>query len=449
MAKQGISLFSGGGVADKGLTENGIGLILSNEIVEERAALIKLNYPNSKVFVEDIWKCYPEIVTYTKWKLQGNELFVMLATPPCQGMSQNGAGTLLSNIRKGKRPEFDERNKLIIPALKVAAKLQPEWILFENVPNMRNTIIEDENGNAINIIELIRECLPEAYVGQEYVVEMADYGLPQRRKRLITIFTRNENAKKLYNKGIQLIPPRTHDKYADAGLLPWVNVGVVLEGFEPLDAKDKENAISKKNPLHRVPVLDKKKYEWIRHTPKNSSAFDNQCINPKCMYKNNQVHGAKRDTSGINKANKDTPLFCAKCGELLPRPYVESNGKKRIMSGYTSAYKRMSWELPAPTLTQNFIYPCSDHKIHPQQNRVLSYAEAAKLQSISDYNYKWGTIEYKGKSYKIAPFSLIKDVIGESAPPLFFDLQTKWIQKLSSEGTERKASILSYANAKI
>ena len=141
---------------------------------------------------------------------------------------------------------------------------------------------------------------------------------------------------------------------------------------------------------------------------------------PKCGCDRNPTHGSARDSSGINRSNKDTPLYCIKCGELLPRPYTcEKNGKIRIMRGYTSAYKRMSWDFPAPTLTKNLSFPCSDRKIHPSQNRVLSLAEACKLQTISDFDYKWGPIDRKGKTVKQAPDRLIREAIGESIPPRF------------------------------
>ena len=101
------------------------------------------------------------------------------------------------------------------------------------------------------------------------------------------------------------------------------------------------------------------------------------------------MHGAKHNEEGINKFNEDTPLYCEKCGALLPRPYVEDkvSGKKRIMKGFTSAYKRMFWDEPASTITQNFQYACSDNKVHPSQTRVLSLWEGIVIQTISQYPY--------------------------------------------------------------
>ena len=67
--------------------------------------------------------------------------------------------------------------------------------------------------------------------------------------------------------------------------------------------------------------------------------FDNQCINPVCRYNGNPTHSARKNNEGINRASTETPLYCLKCGHILPRPWVKEDGKYRLMKGYTSAYK--------------------------------------------------------------------------------------------------------------
>jgi DNA (cytosine-5)-methyltransferase 1 len=99
----------------------------------------------------------------------------------------------------------------------------------------------------------------------------------------------------------------------------------------------------------------------------------------------------------------------------------------------------MSWDLPAPTLTRNLSYPCSDHKVHPTENRVLSLAEACKLQSISDYDYQWGPITIRGKQKEIAPDTVITDCIGESIPPTFTEMLIRYFLAI----TERSVPIVS------
>ena len=99
---------------------------------------------------------------------------------------------------------------------------------------------------------------------------------------------------------------------------------------------------------------------------------------------------------------------------------------KRLMKGFTSAYKRMSWDEPASTLTQNFQYACSDNKVHPSQTRVLSLWEGLILQTIAQYPY---TFTINGKQAKDG---LIRDTIGESVPPRVIDLLCKNILKIEN-----------------
>ena len=407
-----ISLFSSGGIADLALEKLNIDVLVANELLEERAILYQANFPKSAMLPGDIRELKEDIIKLTKEKLGGSALDFLMATPPCQGMSKNGQGKLLKGIRDGSKPKIDFRNRLIIPTIEIVLALQPRTVIFENVPEMMNTIIDDESGKYVNIIEYIHEKLAD-YVGKAEVVNFADYGVPQRRQRLITIFTRDADLKDYFEKHGTFLPARTHSKNGVSGLERWVSLKEVIGNLPKLDAKEKKTATSK-IPFHRVPVLDPKKYIWISHTPPEKGAFDNQCINQECLYQGNLTHGATRDSNGINSANKTTPLYCIKCGQLLPRPYTKTkDGNIQLMSGYTSAYKRMSWSLPASTLTTNLSYPSSDHKIHPDQNRVLSLYEAFKLHTVDSFQYKW-----EFENGEIAKDTLITEIIGESVPPM-------------------------------
>ena len=432
------SLFSGAGIGDVGIQAAGFSLRLMSEREPDRAALARRNFPEALHVTGDIWQRKGEIVEALRSDLVGGQgLFLLVCTAPCQGMSKSGQGTLLANVRKGNRPKLDLRNRLILPALEIIAAVRPMWVVFENVVEMRNTVIEDAGGQLRPILDVVRSVLAPDYVGEAYDIEFADYGVPQRRQRLITVYTRDPMARDRYAVGASLVPAPTHSKRPIVGRLPWVSVSVALAQFPPLDGRDAESARTPELPFHRVPVLDAKKYEWIRHTPLGGSAFDNQCVNPNCGFAGNPTHGASHGVDGINRAHKHTPLFCERCGQLLPRPYaLDENGSKRIMSGFTSAYKRMDPDLPAPALTRNLSYPCSDHKIHPTQNRVLSLAEAIHLQTLGAFSYAWGPLEYQSESRrvsrKIAPDALVRLVLGESVPPEFMKLLGRHIQRLSA-----------------
>lgn len=414
-----ISLFSSSGIGDLGLQANGIETVVACELLKERMSLFQNNYPNTKCFCGDIWKMQSDIVNYYNNNYDSAP-FLILATPPCQGMSANGMGKMLSDYRKGLRQNFDERNRLIIPALKIIESLKPEWIIFENVSNMEKTYIYDENGNLVNIIDYIHRVLGNDYFGIPEVIDCANYGVPEHRIRLITVLTRNSKGVDYFNKFKTFLPPETHSKHKTANKQRWISVRDAIGNLPPLRAEKGMN-IDATNPLHKVPLLDEKKLWWLDNTPEGNTAFNNQCVNPNCKNKTIAIHGANHGTDGINRAKQDTPLYCNTCGCLLPRPYVEdkATGKKRLMKGYSSAYKRMFWDEPASTLTQNFQYACSDNKVHPSQTRVLSLWEGIIIQTIANYNF----------SFKIGDKqvndSLIRDTIGESVPPKIIDLIVK------------------------
>src|SRR3989344_650595 len=395
-----ITLFSSAGIGDLAIKASDIDILVANELLSDRVSLHRRNFPETKMIEGDIWEKKNEILDTTKKLLDGDELDFIFATPPCQGMSKNGQGKLLNGIRNGTKAKFDKRNQLIIPTLDIILELRPK-------------IVVDENENPINVIEYVKKRLGSEYAGKAEVVQFADFGVPQRRSRLITIFSRLDYIKEYLYRNNSLIPARTHSKHGGRNVSPWISVRNVISDLPKLDSKNKELAESK-IPFHKISVLDPVKYWWVENTPAEKGAFDNQCINKKCGYKENPTHGATHDHEGINRANKTTPLYCLKCGELLPRPSAKDKetGKLRIMSGYTSAYKRMEWDLPSSTLTTNLSYACSDQKLHPEQNRVLTLYEAFKLHTLDQFPYVW-----EHENGKIAKDTSIREVIGESIPP--------------------------------
>jgi DNA (cytosine-5-)-methyltransferase len=425
--KNAISLFSSSGIGDLGLHKNGIETVVACELLKERAELFQVNNPNSKVFNGDIWELEDEIVDYYQTNFKENP-FIILATPPCQGMSSNGMGKMLNDFRKGLRPKFDERNRLIIPAIHIIKKLRPKWIIFENVSNMVNTLIYDEKDNLVNIIDYIHEELGDEYIGEPKIINVADYGVPQNRVRLLTVFSRTKMGKRYFTNNKTFIPEPTHSKEGDLLTSKWLTLRDTIGDLPSLRAEKGKNE-SKENLLHRVPILDEKKLFWLDNTPEGKSAFNNQCINQECLYQENDLHGSSHNVEGINKSKTDTPLYCQKCGSLLPRPYVEDkySGEKRLMKGFVSAYKRMYWDEPASTITQNFQYVSSDNKVHPTQTRVLSLLEALRLQTISDYEYTFKV------NNKLVKDGLIRDSIGESVPPHIIDLIVKNILQIENE----------------
>ena len=416
-----ISLFSSGGIGDLALRRAGFRILVSNEMLADRHAVFAYNFPNTDSITGDIWETVDAVERHARRRLGTRELTVLYATPPCQGMSKNGRGKLLSAIRAGAKPAFDERNRLIIPTMALARRLRPEIVLLENVPEMRDTVILDDHDLPTGILDFVSASLGSEYVGGGEVVEFADYGVPQRRQRLITVFSRQECMKEWWAQHGSFMPHPTHSADGRAGTEPWVTVRDAIESLPPLDAKSADTAVSTDIPFHRVPLLDEMKYWWVENTPPERSAFDNQCA--ECGFDGNQTHLARRDRNGINRSSRSTPLHCERCGAMLPRPSVKRDGKRQLMRGYTSAYKRMAYDKPASTLTRNLSYACSDNKLHPEQNRCLSLYEAFRVHSLDQYDYKWERLD--GQPVRDGT---IRDIIGESIPPAGFQVIVDYLR---------------------
>lgn len=410
-APRAVSLFSGGGIGDLGLRAAGVRLLVASELLEDRASVLAANFPEATIFCGDIALTKGRVVEAALGALAGEALELLFVTPPCQGMSKNGRGKLLQGVREGKKPALDPRNQLILHALDVARALRPTTVVIENVPEMESTVIAGRDGQLRGVLELVQDELGPDYTSHWGVVEFADYGIPQRRQRLIAVFSRSPQAKAALARDGTLLPAPTHARHPTWGLRRWVSVEEALQGLPPLDAGHPDRARSA-IPFHHVPLLDADKYFWVRHTPPGQGAFDNQCVAPGCGCSQNPVHGARHNAHGVNQANKDTPIRCLRCGELLPRPWVVVEGQHRLMSGFTSAYKRMRGDLPASALTRNLSYACSDQKLHPVQNRVLSLFEAFVLHTVSDYPFVWERADGRRLTDKT-----IREILGESIPP--------------------------------
>lgn len=231
-----LSLFSSGGIGDLAVQAAGYDIIASCELRADRHAVFSANYPKSAAFTGDIWELWEEVCESTARQLGPNELDLLYATPPCQGMSKNGRGKLLTAVRAGTKPARDVRNRLIIPTLMIAKRLRPKVVVFENVPEMRNTLISTTGTEVISIVDYIARELGPDYVGRAEVVEFADYGVPQRRQRLITVFSRTPAMKAWFRKFESFIPQATHSESPAFGRAPWRTVRDTIALLPSLDA---------------------------------------------------------------------------------------------------------------------------------------------------------------------------------------------------------------------
>lgn len=168
-----IDLFSGVGGLTHGMIKAGFKVIAAIEIDKDAAKAYKMNFPNINVIEDDIKKID---IRDIKKLLNGNELSLLAGCPPCQGFSSVRRKNKKKNVR-------DSRNSLIDEYLRFVKGLKPKTILLENVPGLMNYY---------RFKDFINELVALGYNDAENfaVVNMKDYEVPQRRKRLTLVASR-------------------------------------------------------------------------------------------------------------------------------------------------------------------------------------------------------------------------------------------------------------------
>lgn len=111
------SLFSGAGFGDMGFRAMGFFPALLCEIDPKRTAFTKINFPQSEVLTCDISENVENIIDRINKILEQkkeDKLFLLYATPPCQGMSKYGIGSILKAMADNKRPQLRDSSVLLV-----------------------------------------------------------------------------------------------------------------------------------------------------------------------------------------------------------------------------------------------------------------------------------------------------------------------------------------------
>lgn len=398
------SLFSGAGIADWGFRKAGFRFTTFLEKDPKRARVIKLNFPDSKVIVG---LAEERLDAFVREACREGAPRLLTITPPCAGFSSAGVG-------KPSKPSTDDRDLLALTAARAARQIRPAFVFLENVPGfLSRKILHPGNGREATPYDAFLDGLPD-YEVQADILRMADFGVPQRRERLVAVLARRGEFDGL--SLADLFPLRTHSEDGSDGLEKWPAARKTLADYAPLDGRSPEEARDAKDLLHVVPSYTKMRYSWVSRIPPHSgkSAYDNS----EC------------ETCG----RKDVPRGVARCGRchavmrVRPRIY-DAPGRVRLIKGQHTSYRRMSSDLPIPTITTNNGHYGGDTKIHPWQNRVLSIREILDHQTVPR-DFQWP--EYRGRPW----ITLIRESVGESVPPWFtFRLGRKLYFALSTDSS--------------
>lgn len=360
-----LSLFANVGIAEAYLENIGIDVVLANEIDNSRANFYQDIYKNCHMVCGDITndKIRKQIIEEAIHK----NVDLIMATPPCQGMSEAGL-----------RLEFDSRNQLIYYAIDVIKKVKPKFVFMENVPKQLTTKIKFEE-ETILIPEYIKKELGGNYkFNKETLIMAKDYGVPQLRERNIFLLVRKDL------KDITWEFPKKEKEitlYEAIGQLPsldpYLREGekATLEKFPDYNRKKEIGlAISK---WHYPPTHSWRQVEWMMHTPSGKSAIYNEEFYPQ-----------KKDGSRI-KAHHNN-------------------------------YRRLKWDMPCRTITQNNGVISSLACVHPGREYIAKTGEILfsdprvltiyELMIIMTLPLDWPIPTW-------ASDTLIRRVFGEGIPP--------------------------------
>ena len=162
-----IDLFSGAGGLSFGIQNKKIDIVMANEIVNDFAQSYILNHPKTKMINKDIHN-----IDFKKEikRIGLISIDILCGGPPCQGFST-----------VGKKNKMDKRNSLFWEFLRAVNELEPRSILFENVSGFKGLY----GGKVYDL--LLKELDKIGYNVFSGVLDAANYGLPQNRKRTIVI----------------------------------------------------------------------------------------------------------------------------------------------------------------------------------------------------------------------------------------------------------------------
>jgi DNA (cytosine-5)-methyltransferase 1 len=196
-----ISLFSGAGGLDLGLKNAGLDIIWANDLDADSCLTYEKNI-GQHIVCGDISDIEARYIPSAD---------VLVGGFPCQGFS----------VANRFRSEGDKRNELYLEFLRVLRAKNPKWFVAENVSG----IMSLGGGDVFKMI--LNDFETSGYRVQYRLENMANFGVPQTRKRVIILGTRDD----LKDSATLRHPSQTHSKNVEEGLLPWITMGEALSAL--------------------------------------------------------------------------------------------------------------------------------------------------------------------------------------------------------------------------
>ena len=390
-----ISLFSSAGVGCFGFKMAGYNCVATNELIPRRLEIQKFNHKckyDSGYICGDITTDEIKQQLFSQidlWKKKENlkRVDVLIATPPCQGMS-------VANHKKTD----DEiiRNSLVIESIKIIKEINPKFFVFENVPAFMKTICTDIDGNEKPISEAIENNLGEKYSYISRVINFKNYGACSSRQRTLVIGVSKDFSD-------EISPAELYPEIEEEKTLRQVIGNLKSLEFGEIDSNDFYHAF-RTYPEHMR--------EWIHDLKEGQSAFDNEDINK--------------------------------------RPHQIVDGKIVINTRKNAdKYTRQFWDKVGPCVHTRNDQLASQNTVHPSDDRVFSIRELMRMMTIPD-NFRWvdksleelNALPEKEKKALLKKEAVkIRQSLGEAVPTQIFNKVAENIKNAISHNLVNTADI--------
>lgn len=347
-------LFAGGGGLTVGLKRAGFRVVSAVEIEPHAFATYKANHADVTAYRQDI--------RTVDGASLGDSIDLLAGCPPCQGFS-----SLTSKYRRD-----DPRNALVREMGRMIEEVKPLAVMMENVPGLAL--------KGKPLLEELLAVLDDKYEVTHDVLQVADFGIPQSRRRFVL----------LAGRGFKIeLPKPTHSWNGEDGLEKWVSIDGVLKG------------------LPRPTPLDKAREQG---SPAALKWHVVRCLSAENSKRIKQAKPGKAWWNGIPK-------------------HLRPDCHETKEAGFSNVYGRMKWGKVSPTITGGCTTFSKGRFGHPTQNRTISVYEAALLQTFPpDYVFDTNFMEYAC------------NIIGNALPCDFAEILAQQCAEAIRKFKERKST---------
>jgi DNA (cytosine-5)-methyltransferase 1 len=255
--------------------------------------------------------------------LERGQCTVLFGCPPCQSFTI---------LRQGAKVSSRDRRRNALPReyLRFVSEVLPRYVAFENVPGMV------ERRGRYRFDELVEGLKNLGYQVVWDLIDAADFGIPQYRRRLLVIASRVTTPR---------LPAQTHSPGTVPGLPRHVTVRATIGHLRQLEAGQADPG----DPYHQARHHNRLVLQRLRLIPEGGGRKD---LPPRLQLDCHKGHG-----------------------------------------GHYDVYGRMWWDRPAPTLTSGCTNVTRGRFAHPTQHRAITVREAMILQGFPSHARLCGGME--------------------------------------------------------